>query len=748
MRVAFCIFKYFPFGGIQRDMMKMVRECAARGHTVRVYAIRWNADPPGDAELCLAAVTAWTNHRLYERFADWVRGDLRTRPVDLVVGMNKMPGLDVYYAGDSCYQEKARSQRSFWYRLLPRYRSFLAAERAVFDPGSPTEILAISDVQTPLFRRYYGTPHERFHALPPGIDRDRTAPDDKDLLRDSFRAELGIADDEHLLLFVGSGFIKKGLDRALRALQAMPPELYQRTWLYILGEDNAEPFRRMAKRLGVYARVRFLGGRSDLPAFLFAGDGLLLPAYDENAGMAILEAMIAGLPALVTKNCGYAHYLETAGAGLITQAPFDQTVFDRQVVELLTSNERAQWTRNGRAIAADDTIYQLVPTAVDLFEAIVGRRPLIAFSLFKYFPYGGLQRDFMKVAEECLKRAYRVRVYALSWQGPVPEGLDVVIVPVRELTNHRTYQSFARWVRNDLSTRRVAVVVGFNKMPGLDLYYAADSCYEEKAQTLRASLYRRTSRYRLFSAFERAVFDCAADTTVLLITEQQKRQFQRHYQTPNDRFRRLPPGLGADRKRPADAAALRASLRHDFELQDDEYLLLLIGSGFITKGLDRALLALAALPSAVGERTRLCVIGQDNPKQFLRLAKELGIADRLTWFAGRDDVPRFLQGADLLIHPAYMESGGIVLLEAVIAGLPVVTTDVCGFAPYILDADAGVVIESPFCQDALNAAVRKGLQDRDLRARWAANGIAYGEREALFEMPARAVDFIEERLSA
>ena len=82
----------------------------------------------------------------------------------------------------------------------------------------------------------------------------------------------------------------------------MPPEIYRRTWLYVLGEDNAEPFRRMAKRLGVYQRVKFLGGRTDVPSFLFAGDGLLLPAYDENAGMAILEAMIAGLPALVTKN--------------------------------------------------------------------------------------------------------------------------------------------------------------------------------------------------------------------------------------------------------------------------------------------------------------------------------------------------------------------------------------------------------------------------------------------------------------
>jgi UDP-glucose:(heptosyl)LPS alpha-1,3-glucosyltransferase len=748
MQIAFCIFKYFPFGGIQRDMLKMVRECLARGHVVRIYAIRWQAEPPPGAELCLVEVSAFTNHRLYERFAQWVQSDLRARPVDLVVGMNKMPGLDVYYAGDSCYQEKALSQRSVWYRLLPRCRSFIAAERAVFDANSPTEILTISDVQTPLFRRYYGTPRERFHPLPPGIDRDRGAPENKELLRAAFRAELGIDHDEHLLLFVGSGFIKKGLDRALRALQAMPPEIYRRTWLYVLGEDNAEPFRRMAKRLGVYQRVKFLGGRTDVPSFLFAGDGLLLPAYDENAGMAILEAMIAGLPALVTKNCGYAHYLERADAGMISQLPFDQSTFDRQVVELLTSEARADWIRNGRAIAADDSIYRLVPAAVDLLERFANRPPLIAFCLFKYFPYGGLQRDFLKVAEECVKRGYRVRVYALSWQGPVPEGMDVVKVPVWEVTNHRTYRSFARWVQNDLSRRRVAAVVGFNKMPGLDVYYAADSCYEEKAQTLRVPLYRSTSRYRLFSAFERAVFDSEAHTTVLLITDRQRQEFQQHYQTPAARFRQLPPGLGGDRKRPPDAAALRTSLRRDFSLDDDEYLLLLIGSGFITKGLDRALRALAALPSEIGQRTRLFVIGQDNPKQFSRLAKELGVADRLTLFAGRDDVPRFLQGADLLIHPAYMESGGIVLLEAVIAGLPVVTTDVCGFAPYILDAEAGVVIASPFSQEQLNAAVRSGLEDTAQRARWATNGVAYGQRETLFEMPARAVDFIEERMRA
>ena len=374
MQIAFCIFKYFPYGGIQRDLLKMCRECRARGMQVRIYAARWLAEPPEDVELCVVPAKALSRHRLYERFADLAREDLRRRPVDLVVGMNKMPGLDVYYAGDSCYQDKARTQRSFLYRLLPRYRSFVRAERAVFEPESGTEILTIADVQTPVLQRYYGTPAARFHTLPPGIERDRAAPADRQAVRGRLRARLGLEDEVRLLLFVGSGFIKKGLSRVLRGLRALPPDLLHRTWLYVLGDDKAEGFVRMARRLGVAHRVRFLGGRNDVPEFLLAGDGLVLPAYDETAGMVIIEAMIAGLPALVTENCGYASYLEDAQAGLLTPVPFRQGAFNEQLVELLTSDERERWSRNGLAVAANEEIYRMVPTAVDLFERFASER--------------------------------------------------------------------------------------------------------------------------------------------------------------------------------------------------------------------------------------------------------------------------------------------------------------------------------------------------------------------------------------
>ena len=749
MQIAFTIFKYFPHGGIQRDLMKMARECLRRGHRVRIYAIRWNAPPPvEDIDLQIISVEALSNHRLYERFAEQMHEHVRANPVDLLVGINKMPGLDVYYAGDSCYEEKARNQRSAAYRLLPRYRHFSRFERAVFDSHVATEILTISDIQTPHFRHYYGTPPERFHGLPPGIEPDRIAPPDTDRIRADLRSEFGIGEDEKLLLFIGSGFIKKGLDRLLLAMRALESALLKRTRLFVIGHDHAEPFRRMVMRLGIADQVTFFAeGRDDVPRFLFSADGLVLPAYDENAGMVIIEAMLAGLPALVTANCGYAKYLKQADAGLLTPLPFEQQHFDAQLAELLTSDERPSWRKRGLAMAQHPELFQLATRAVDHLEAFARqRRSLIAFALFKFFPYGGLQRDFLRIATACLEHGYRVRVYTLSWEGPRPEGFDIIEVPVDAVTNPVRYQRFADWVRQDLAWRPASGLVGFNKMPGLDIYFAADSCYEEKAQMQRAPLYRQTRRYRLFSRFERSVFGAGADTDVLLITDQQRAQFQKYYATPDERLHLLPPGISRDRCRGPDWQTVRRDFRQDFDIADDELVLLLIGSGFITKGLDRALRAIASLPADVRARVRLFVIGEDNPRQFLGLAGELGVGAQLRIFSGRDDIPRFLQGADLMLHPAYMESGGIVLIEAIVAGLPVIATDVCGYAPYIEQADAGVLIRSPFSQETLNATLAEVIGDATIRERWSANGVSFGHTADIYRQTEHALRLIEARL--
>ncbi len=366
----------------------------------------------------------------------------------------------------------------------------------------------------------------------------------------------------------------------------------------------------------------------------------------------------------------------------------------------------------------------------------------LAFTLFKYFPFGGLQRDFLRIALACQGRGHAIRVYTLSWQGEVPAGFEVIRVPVKALTNPRRYEKFHAWVQADLAKRPADQLVGFNKMPELDVYYSADPCYEDKARTLRNPLYRLSGRYRHFAAYERAVFEPGSHTKILMISAQQQPLFEKHYQTPANRFHLLPPGIAADRRAPSNAAEIRREFRHEFELQDNDLLLVQIGSGFKTKGLDRSLEALATLPDELRRRTRLIAIGQDEPRPFLKQIRHLRLDDHVEILKGRDDVPRFLLGADLLIHPAYNENTGTVLLEALVSGLPVLTTAACGYAHYIKEADAGRVIPLPFEQATLNAILASMLGNTEARQNWGANGLAFADRADLYSMPERAADII------
>ena len=366
----------------------------------------------------------------------------------------------------------------------------------------------------------------------------------------------------------------------------------------------------------------------------------------------------------------------------------------------------------------------------------------LAFILYKYFPFGGLQRDFMRIALECQRRGHMIRVYAMIWEGEVPEGFEVLIAPVKALFNHTRNERFTAWVQADLAKRPVDRVIGFNKMPGLDVYYAADPCFEDKAQTLRNPIYRRWGRYKHFAEYERAVFAPEAKTQVLMISEVQQPLFIKHYATPADRFHLLPPGIAQDRKAPSNALDIRAEFRREFRLEGDDLLLVQIGSGFKTKGLDRSLRAVASLPPELKRRARLFVIGQDDPKPFQMQAKTLGISAQVEFLKGRSDVPRFLLGADLLIHPAYNENTGTVLLEALVAGLPVLVTDVCGYAHYIADADCGRVVPSPFEQGYLDRLLAEMLAGSEQRALWSQNALAFAERADLYSMPERAADVI------
>ncbi len=348
-----------------------------------------------------------------------------------------------------------------------------------------------------------------------------------------------------------------------------------------------------------------------------------------------------------------------------------------------------------------------------------------AFTIFKYFPYGGVQRDMLRIASDCARLGHTVTIYTGEWRGEKPqENVQLRILPSKGLQNHQRHQSLIDAMHEAIKLDPVDFVVGFNRMTGLDAYYAADPCFIARSYHEKSWIYRLSARFRFFRDCENAVFSKQSNCQILLLTSRDKLEFQQWYQTPEARLHVLPPNIPVDKFKNKDRVNARAYLLEQFGLPEQAHVILTVGSAYIRKGVDRVVTALAALPEAIKSNTWLIAVGEyESSSTFAKDAKNLGIAERCIQAGGRADVADLMLGANLLAHPARSELAGLVIIEAMTAGLPVLLTDVCGYASHVEAASAGVVLDSPFNQSKCNQALNAMLIGD--ASSWIAAGIAY-----------------------
>ena len=369
----------------------------------------------------------------------------------------------------------------------------------------------------------------------------------------------------------------------------------------------------------------------------------------------------------------------------------------------------------------------------------------LAFCLFKYFPYGGLQRDFLRIAKECLERGHQIDVYTMSWSGERPNGFNIYELAPKGLRNHQQCLNFCEQVTQKLAKHNYNCVIGFNKMPGLDVYFAADSCFQAKALQSRSKFYRLTSRYRTYVKLEKSVFDKKQRSKILLLNEQEKINFINLYGTQEERFVNVPAGIAADRIANAESEFTVAELRSEFGIDKNDIILVTVATYFKTKGLDRSLRAIGALPESLRKKIIFFVMGDDKSGPYLRLAKKLGIEKNLIFLGVREDVGRFLMAADLLLHPAVVENAGMVLLEALACGAPILTTANCGYAYHVAKAKSGVVLDNPFSQAILNQSLFEVLSILPkVKAGWKRAALEYITGIDIFSLPQEAATIIEQ----
>ena len=368
MKIGFVLNDYYPFGGLQEDCLATALAVADRGHDVHIFTRSWKGDQPETVKTHPLGKSGWSNISRNEHFFSILKAELPQHDLDGVVAFSRIPNCDIYFAADPCYVKRVKD-KSFWYKLGPRYKHYAGLEKRIFTAPTPPHTLVLTDREIDAFHQHYGTTRERFHLLPPGVARNTNSAADAVNNRHELRHELGTSQDATIALFVGSGFRIKGLDRALRAIRANQSTAPQLEF-WVVGNGKPARFQKLAKQAGV--TVRFLGGRADTGRFYDAADFLLHPAYSESAGKVLLEALTHGLPVLTTDTCGYAPHILKADAGAVIESPFSQDALNQTVKEFIQNADKRQTMReNALAYAAAEDLYTCHQAAAEIIEHIL-----------------------------------------------------------------------------------------------------------------------------------------------------------------------------------------------------------------------------------------------------------------------------------------------------------------------------------------------------------------------------------------
>jgi glycosyltransferase involved in cell wall biosynthesis len=176
------------------------------------------------------------------------------------------------------------------------------------------------------------------------------------------------------------------------------------------------------------------------------------------------------------------------------------------------------------------------------------------------------------------------------------------------------------------------------------------------------------------------------------------------------RSQRIHHFINTDRFRPDSTA--RRDVRRALGV-GDEFVMIAIAYLIKDKGIDVVIRAIAVLP----ERVMLWIVG-DGPElhSLETLARNLGLERRLRFLGSRSRVEPFLQGADCFVCPSlWAEAAGLVNLEAMACGLPVVASRIGGIPELVRDEETGLLF-TPGDQDELAQRLLGLLHDEQFRS--------------------------------
>ncbi|SKC12599.1 UDP-glucose:(heptosyl)LPS alpha-1,3-glucosyltransferase [Kosakonia radicincitans] len=322
MKLAIVRQKYRPDGGAERFVSRALNALSNKSDLdISIITRQWevgcnssyhiiDCDPPAKNRLQREVNFAREAQSYFAAF-------------DIVQSHERIPGCTIYRAGDGVHREwlNIRSRTLNPLQKLAQafsgfHRYLLRQEKEMFEHPALEKVICNSAMVKDEIVSHFSINADKIHVIYNCIDTDTWNPSLVSIHRKPMRERYGIPQQTTLMLFVGSGFERKGLDVAIRAISVHP-----HAWLLIVGNDKKSArYKKLARALGCESRLIFVGVQKDTAPFYAMADALVQPTRYDPFPNTILEAMACGLPVLTSDKCGGKEFIDIGINGYVFDA--------------------------------------------------------------------------------------------------------------------------------------------------------------------------------------------------------------------------------------------------------------------------------------------------------------------------------------------------------------------------------------------------------------------------------------------
>lgn len=373
MKIAVVIPKYGLVGGAEAFAYELTERLARRDEfEIHVFANKWRQ---GTSAVTFHKIPHLPFPRFMRpiNFAYFSNRRIHPEDYDLIHSHDRIFTMSIFTVHGIPHKTWIREARLKPLSLFDRSMAWVE-EKALKGSSLPM-ILPVSTLVKDELLKTYDIPESNIQVIHPGVSIDRFKVLDQESCRYEIRQRHGLSQSDIVVLFVGMNFEIKRLQLVLKGIaHLVGTEMTNSTLkLLVVGKGDERRYLDMARDLGIQNRIFFAGVSSEVEKYYLASDIFTMPSQFDTFGLAVLEAMTAGLPVIITQKVGARDLIDAGVHGFVLGKDPSPLDLSEKLAFLMKKETRMRLGDNARKAALHHSWDKVADQVADLYHKRVLR---------------------------------------------------------------------------------------------------------------------------------------------------------------------------------------------------------------------------------------------------------------------------------------------------------------------------------------------------------------------------------------